>query len=644
MAQPGFIFGGNTGMTYDQVQKQRDIANELLRANMNTPRNVGEGLSAIGRALAAKAIDKRTTRADDDNRRAYEATRDSIFSSLGGFGSAGAGGSAGGGIAAPAPPPVAPIDPTSPDKIGFDAMKALGKPVDFITYQNQGATRSQPLAPELAQAVSFLPEMGVSMEVFSGGQPGINEGGPRVGSTRHDHGNAADVFFSKDGRRLDWQNPNDIPILQEIVQRGRAAGLTGFGAGDGYMQPGSMHIGFGPEAVWGAGGQGENAPEWLRQAFYGGGQPGPAQPQGGAPTQPQAVQGMANPAVLMALAEVQGNPYASASDKAIAAALMDQTMQAMNPMRALEMERARLEVEQLRNPEAKGVVVNGRIVDPSDGRVIYQPQPGEAGGTEYGLQPQYGVDAEGNPVIIQIGKDGTATQTRLPEGVTFQKEPIRVDGGTEWILLDPITRQPVGSVPKQLREAAAETEIGKAEGAAEGAAITGAGGNTAQVEEAVALIDSIMNDPALPSITGMVQGRLPPLTQAGTDLNVKVKQLQGKAFLEAFESLKGGGAITEMEGKAATEAMARLDRAQSEEAYRAALAELKGIMQKGAERMRARAGLPGAEASAPDAAAPAPGGNDFSSMTAEDLMSVDVSTLSPAELQAMLRRLDEVGQ
>ena len=34
------------------------------------------------------------------------------------------------------------------------------------------------------------------------------------------------------------------------------------------MQPGSMHIGYGNEAVWGAGGKGANAPEWLRDAYH----------------------------------------------------------------------------------------------------------------------------------------------------------------------------------------------------------------------------------------------------------------------------------------------------------------------------------------------------------------------------------------
>jgi hypothetical protein len=113
--------------------------------------------------------------------------------------------------------------------------------------------------------------MGVTMKVFSGGQDA--EGSRRTGSHRHDGGNAADVFFYKDGRQLDWANPQDLPIFEDIVRRGHQAGITGFGAGEGYMRPGSMHIGFGAPAVWGAGGSGRNAPEWLRMAY--GSDPGP---------------------------------------------------------------------------------------------------------------------------------------------------------------------------------------------------------------------------------------------------------------------------------------------------------------------------------------------------------------------------------
>jgi hypothetical protein len=122
----------------------------------------------------------------------------------------------------------------------------------------------------MVRALSFLPELGLGMEVFSGGQP-AEGGGPRVGSTRHDHGGAGDVFFTRNGERLDWRNPDDVPIFQEIVRRGKANGLTGFGAGDNYMQPGSMHVGFGDAAVWGEGGRGANAPDWLNAAYYGDG-------------------------------------------------------------------------------------------------------------------------------------------------------------------------------------------------------------------------------------------------------------------------------------------------------------------------------------------------------------------------------------
>lgn len=149
----------------------------------------------------------------------------------------------------------------------FKAVMTPQADTSWLRYANQDATRSRPLDQKLVGALGFLPDLGVSMEVFSGGQPTKAEGGPRTGSDRHDHGGAADVFFYKDGRRLDWANPQDVPLFQEIVRRGKENGITGFGAGDGYMRPGSMHIGFGKAAVWGAGGKGANAPSWLRTAY-----------------------------------------------------------------------------------------------------------------------------------------------------------------------------------------------------------------------------------------------------------------------------------------------------------------------------------------------------------------------------------------
>lgn len=151
--------------------------------------------------------------------------------------------------------PVAPSAPSS------------GNNTDWLVYDNQGATRNKPISDKLKGSMSFLADMGIKMRVFSGGQDAT--GPNRTGSHRHDDGGAGDVFFEKDGRKLDWNDPADQPIFSQIVKEAKARGVTGFGAGDGYMQPGSMHLGFGPSSVWGADGKGENAANWLRQAVEG---------------------------------------------------------------------------------------------------------------------------------------------------------------------------------------------------------------------------------------------------------------------------------------------------------------------------------------------------------------------------------------
>jgi hypothetical protein len=135
-------------------------------------------------------------------------------------------------------------------------------------------------------------------------------------------------------------------------------------------------------------------------------------------------------------------------------------MEKPDPLAQINLELKQLELQQARNPTPDPLVA----LEIEKRRLELEKMRTGGGSTEYGLSPQYGVDKDGNPTIIQIGKDGTAVQTRLPEGVTFQKEPIRIDAGTEWILLDPISRQPVGTIPKNLGAAAAETEQGKLRG------------------------------------------------------------------------------------------------------------------------------------------------------------------------------------
>lgn len=137
-------------------------------------------------------------------------------------------------------------------------------PNDVIKYANQKQTRRLPASDKLVNAAApVMAQMGLTMRVHSGGQ---DDNTGRVGSNRHDHGNSVDADFYQGDRKLSFKNPKDIPVLQEMVQRLKANGLTGFGAGDGYMTDGRMHIGYGSSAVWGKDGSNASAYDWLKQA------------------------------------------------------------------------------------------------------------------------------------------------------------------------------------------------------------------------------------------------------------------------------------------------------------------------------------------------------------------------------------------
>lgn len=64
-----FIFGGSTGLSPEQVAQQRKIAEALAARTLGAaPQNVGEGLSAIGQALAARAMLGRVNKAEESGR------------------------------------------------------------------------------------------------------------------------------------------------------------------------------------------------------------------------------------------------------------------------------------------------------------------------------------------------------------------------------------------------------------------------------------------------------------------------------------------------------------------------------------------------------------------------------------------------
>jgi len=71
---------------------------------------------------------------------------------------------------------------------------------------------------------------------------------------------------------------------------------------------------------------------------------------------------------------------------------------------------------------------------------------------------------------------------------------------------------------------------------------------------------------------------------APADFQVLLDQIGGQQFLQAFETLKGGGQITEVEGRKATEAMARMNPRQSEESFLQGVSEFQNIVRSARER------------------------------------------------------------
>src|SRR6056297_991126 len=66
-----YIFGGDTGISYEQLQQRRKMAERLRQSNSRTPRNAGEGIHAIARALVARGVDKQATKAEKAQREQF---------------------------------------------------------------------------------------------------------------------------------------------------------------------------------------------------------------------------------------------------------------------------------------------------------------------------------------------------------------------------------------------------------------------------------------------------------------------------------------------------------------------------------------------------------------------------------------------
>ena len=188
-------------------------------------------------------------------------------------------------------------------------------------------------------------------------------------------------------------------------------------------------------------------------------------------------------------------------------------------------------------------------------------------------------------VTGQAIQQNQAAQTAGQQGATLREFPL-ADGRSMWMTGDQYqATMQNGSIPglgiKPSPAQQAGDEI-----------IAKAGANaTTNLPQAVdsanymlGLIQDVKNDPDLRKRVGLM-GVLPALPGTpGVSFDSKVAQLKGNTFMQAYQSLKGGGQITEVEGRKAEDAIARLNRAQSPDDFISALDDLSSVVQIGLQR------------------------------------------------------------
>jgi len=199
------------------------------------------------------------------------------------------------------------------------------------------------------------------------------------------------------------------------------------------------------------------------------------------------------------------------------------------------------------SPEGRAFILGGKLNDPN-----------APNGVEWGMNPVPMQDSQGNWAIGQMGSNNTIGVAKTPEGYT---------------------------IASPFDKSASSTE-GKAVGAIRASLPT----SKTVAQNTSKLVDDLLNDPDLPDAIGPIQGKLPSYRPGAIRVDNRIKQLKGRAFLEARQMLKGGGQITDFEGERAEAAMARMDQAQSEPDFIEALTEFKSAVNDGYAKLEAAYG------------------------------------------------------
>lgn len=561
-----FMFGGNSGKTYEDIQRKRRMA-ESMAAQMGTPRNVGEGLSAIGKALAVRGLNKQADKGEDKLRGNVNDAWAGISQALGRR----QGGMGGGGTPGFNPGASSPVnvpDRNSPEGIGDDAMAALGTP-QFTPGDRESFTSAiMPYARQAAEQTGLDPrlivaqaaqETGWGKSVPNGNLFGIKShgkpGGARLSTQEYRNGQMGkeqasfrqydDIGQSvQDYAAFLQENPRYRQMLEagDLDSQVAALGQSGYATDPNYAQS----VGSIARSIQVPG---------MEQMPQGQGQ----QPQG----QPQQGGGIS----IDQLAMVAGSPVASDAQRMIAQTLLQRQLAQPDPMRDLQMQKAQLEIERMRNPQET------RLITGEEAQRMGLPDGA------YNMKPDGSVSA--------IGGGGVTVNNRTDPAPASGYRNVYDDAG-RLVSQEPI---PGGPAERKIAEeqAAAQEAEREAQRAAENQA-QNEGTRSSVVQQTTSEIRNLLDQGGtfnLPEV-GVIGSRLTGVNQEAADMAGMLDTLKGMVAFDRLDKLRqasatgssGLGQVTEREISLLAAQLGALDQTLSPDRIRTTLDTVENVFGK----------------------------------------------------------------
>ena len=296
---------------------------------------------------------------------------------------------------------------------------------------------------------------------------------------------------------------------------------------------------------------------------------------------------------LQQVMELASSPWATDMDRMLAKALMQQQVQASDPMRQLQMERAQLEIDALRNPAApKPIEVGGVLLDPITFQPIFdsRQQAGPTSVQEYQFYANQAAERGEQPMPYDqwdvTRRQSGATQVNVGGDGAPGLGKLSADYG---YVLDPATRMPVIDQATGLPQAAPVPGSPAAIAAAEAERMRAGQEGQAQRygrivgEDIGEVLRAVEENPNL--VSGPIGSLLSSLPGTGAhDVSAMLNTIRANVGFDRLQAMRassptGGalGAVSDSENKMLQSTLGALEQSQSPQQFARNLRRLQNL-------------------------------------------------------------------